>query len=63
MSGHSVGDDVAESAVRFGQMTNQYVDTRVYLYRGDHYFIPARIWRAIEQTKDLATNDPLSDEL
>lgn len=56
MSGHSVGDDSAIRAVKYGKMTAQYGDVRVYEYDGGNFFVPERLWSiAPNESSDAAS--------
>ena len=44
MSGHSVPIESALCAVKYGVLIGQYGNVRVYLYKGDHYFVPKKVW-------------------
>lgn len=57
MAGHSVSGEVAVRAVRFGKLTNDYDGTRVYLYEGHSYFVPEKLWRAVEEQDRVNQQD------
>lgn len=48
MSGHSVSNLTGTRAVLHGKLVANYGGTRVYEYDEAHYFVPEKLWKAIE---------------